>query len=134
MENTTYDEVDLTQISINEAYSAIEIETNPSYEVQKTEDIGHHALKEVKKINISGSPNTTKFNTVMTIMIVILLLITLISIALSVTTFNRLASEQSKVLRQLENTNNDIRSALLSKFDIIQMNLSQRVLDLDIKL
>ena len=64
----------------------------------------------------------------MIIKMVIFLLITLTSIALSVTTFNPLASEQSKVLSQLENSNNDITSALVSQIDFIQMNLSQRVL------
>ena len=122
-----HDEVDLTQISINEAYSVVETETNPSYE---TEEIRYHALKEVKEINVPESPNTTKFNIVMIIMMMILLLITLISIALSVTTFNRLASEQSKVLSHLENSNNDTKSALVSQLDTIQMNLSQKVLEL----
>ena len=46
------------------------------------------------------------------------------------TTFNRLTSEQSKILSQLENTNNYIRSALDSQFDTIHMNLSQKVLEL----
>ena len=122
-----HDEVDLTQISINEAYSVIETETNPSYE---TEEIRYHAFKEVKEINVPESPNTTKFNIVMIIMMMIILLITLISIALSVTTFNRLASEQSKVLSHLENSNNDTKSALVSQLDTIQMNLSQKVLEL----
>ena len=63
----------------------------------------------------------------MIIMMVILLLTTLVSIALSMTTFNRLASEQSKVLSQLKN---EIRSALVSQFDIIQINLSQKVMEL----
>ena len=71
-----------------------------------------------------------KFNAVMIIMMAILLLITLVSIALSVITFNRLASEQSKVQNQLGNTNNYIRSALVSQFDTIEMNLSQRVVKL----
>ena len=35
MENTMHDEVDLTQISINEAYSVVETETNPSYETEE---------------------------------------------------------------------------------------------------
>ena len=64
----------------------------PTYESQKTEDINHHAMKGVKQTNASESPNT-KFNTVMITMMVILLLITFISIALSGTTFNRLASK-----------------------------------------
>ena len=125
MESTTYDEVYPTPISSNETYSAIETETNPSYGLQKTEDIDHHALKGVKQINISESPNTTKFNEVVIIMMVILLLITLVSITLSVTTFNRLASEQSKVQNQLENTNE-----IVSQLNTIQMNLSQKVLEL----
>jgi hypothetical protein len=61
-------------------------------------------LKEVQQTNVA---NTTNFNTVMITMMVLFLLITLVSIALSVTTFNCLASEQSKVLSQLKNTNND---------------------------
>ena len=131
MDNATYDEVDLTPISTDETYSrlrATETKIKPSYELQKTEDIDQYALKGVKQINVS--PNSTKFSTAIIIMMVILLLITLTSIALSVTTFNRLASEQSEVLHQLENTNKDIRSALVSQFDTIQMNLSQKVLEL----
>ena len=133
MDNAKYDEVDLTPISTDETYSrlrATETKINPSYELQKTEDIDHHALKGVKQTNVSESPNSTKFSTAMIIMMVILLLITLTSIALSVTTFNRLASEQSKVLSHLENSNNDTKSALVSQLDTIQMNLSQKVLEL----
>ena len=132
MDNATYDEVDLTPISTDETYSrlrATETKIKQTYESQKTEDIDHHAMKGVKQINASESPNT-KFNTVMITMMVILLLITFTSIGLSVTTFNRLASEQSKILSQLENTNNYIRSALDSQFDTIHMNLSQKVLEL----
>ena len=81
----------------------------------------------IKKTNASDSSNTAKFNAVMITMIVILLLITLTSIALSVTTFNCLASEQSKVLSRLENSNNDTKSALFTQLDTIQMNLSQKV-------
>ena len=132
MESTTYDEVVPTPTSSNETYSAIKTETNPSYGLQKTEDIDHHALKGIRQINISKSSNTTKFNKAVIIMMVVLLLTTLVSIVLSVTTFNRLASEQSKLQNQLENANNDIRSVFLTQLDIIQMNLSQKIiLDLD---
>ena len=122
MDNATYDEVDLTPISTDETYSrlrATETKIKPSYdELQKTENLDHHVLKGVKQTNVSESPNTTKFSAVMIIMMVILLLITLTSIALSVTTFSHLASEQSN------------NAALVSQFDIIQMNLSQKVLEL----
>ena len=133
MDNTTYDEVNLTPINTDETYSrlrATETKIKPRYEPQRTENIDHHALKGVKQMNIKESSNNFKFNTVIIIMIVILLLITLISIALSVTAFNHLAAEQSKVLSLLENTNNDIKSALTSQFGTIQTNLSQNVLEL----
>ena len=71
MENTTYDEVDLTQITINEAYSAIKTETNPSYELKKNRR-HYYALKGVKEINVSGSPNTIKYITVMTIIMIVI--------------------------------------------------------------
>jgi hypothetical protein len=126
MDNATYDEVGLTPIGNDETYSRLrvtETKSKPRYELQKMD---HHALKEVQQTNVIKSANTTKFNTVMIIMMVLFLLITLVSIALSVTTLNRLASEQSKVLSQLENTNNDI----VSQLDTIKMNLSQKVLEL----
>ena len=130
MDNAAYDEVNLTPINNDETYSrlrATESNIKPRHEPQRTD---HHALKGVKQTNIKEPSNNFKFNTVIIIMIMILLLITLVSIALSVTTFNHLASEQSKVLSQLENTNNDIKSALSSHFDTIQTNLSQNVLEL----
>ena len=114
MDNATYDEVDLTPISTDETCSrlrATETKIKPSYELQKTEDIDHYALKGVRQTNVSESPNRTKFSAAMITMMVLLLLTALTSIALSVTSFNRLASEQS---------NNDI----------IQMNLSQKVLEI----
>ena len=129
-----YDEVDHTPVSIDERYStrqeAFEIETNPCYELQKTEVIDDHAPKVVKQTTVIESSNTTKVTRVMIIMMVILLLTTLASIALSVITFHRLVFQQSKVLCQLENTNNDTKSAQVSQFDTIQMNLSQKVLEL----
>jgi hypothetical protein len=130
MDNATYDEVDLTPISTDETYSrlrATETKSKPRYEFKKTEDTDQCALKGVQQTNTTESPKATKFNAVMIIMMVILLIITLVSIALSVTTINRLASEQSKLLSQLENTNSDIKSALGSQLDTIQMNLSQKV-------
>jgi hypothetical protein len=133
MDNATYDEVDLTPISTDETYSrlrATEAKSKPRYEFKKTEDTDQCALKGVQQTNATESPKATKFNAVLIIMMVILLIITLISIALSVTTFNRLASEQSRVLSQLENTNNDIKSALVNQLEIIQMNLSQKILEL----
>ena len=103
MENATYNEVGLTPISTDETYSrlrATETKIKPSYELQKTEDIDHHASKGIKKTNASESQNTAKFNAVMITMMVILLLIMLASIALSVTTFNQ--SNISQNLNQLD--------------------------------
>ena len=84
----------------------------------------------MKQTNIKETLNNSKFNTVIIITIVILLLITLVSFELSVTTFSRIASEQSKVLSQLENTNDDIKSTLAHRYDTIQMNTSQNVMEL----
>ena len=131
--HTLYDEVNLTPINTDETYSrlrATETKIKPSYELQRTEDVDHRTLKGVKQTNIKEPPNNSKFNTVIIITMVMLLLITLVSIALSVTTFNTIASEQSKVLSQLENTNNDIKSTLAHQFDTFQMNRSQNVMEL----
>ena len=131
--HTLYDEVNLTPINTDETYSrlrATETKIKPSYELQRTEDVDHRTLKGVKQTNIKEPPNNSKFNTVIIITMVMLLLITLVSIALSVTTCNTIASEQSKVLSQLENTNDDIKSTLARQFDTFQMNRSQNVMEL----
>ena len=129
-----YDEVDHTPVSIDERYSArqqaFETEANPCYGLQKTEIIDDHALKAVKQTTVIESSNTTKVNRVMIIMMMILLLTTIVSIVLSGITFHRLLLQQSRVLCQLENTNNDTKSAQVSQFDTIQMNLSHKVLEL----
>ena len=57
------------------------------------------------------------------------LTISVTSIALSVTMINRLTSEQSKLLNQLDTSNADIKSAITGQFDTIEKNLSQNVMD-----
>ena len=65
-------------------------------------------------------------------MIAILVLLTLTSIALSVATFRRLTSVQSKVASQLENLNQDKTSKLnLTQLTEIQNNISQTLIQLD---
>ena len=130
MDNVTYDELNLTPVDNDETYSRLrttQTKIKPSNELQRRADTDQTATKEVQQNHLS---NKTKFNTVMIIMIVILLLITLMSIALSVTTLNRLASEQSKMLSQLENTNIDITH----QFDTLGKNLSQNILHVETQL
>ena len=63
-------------------------------------------------------------------MMVILLLISVLSIALSVTTFVRGASQQTEMVSKVENTSAATKSALVSQLDTIQMNIFQRVMKL----
>ena len=106
MDNAAYDDVNLTPANTDETYSRLrttQTRTKQKYEVQRTAGIDQSTMHNFEK--------ASKFNTWMIcIMMVVLLLLALISIALSVTIFNRITCEQSNVLSQLENTNNNIKS------------------------
>ena len=122
MDNATYDGVNLTPINTEEMYSrlrATHTEINHRYEPQRREDINQITTKEAKQNNTNDSQNNTKHN-VMLIIMVILLLLTLASIALSVATYTRSSSQQSRMQDQIEKTNNDMTSVLMT----IQTNMS----------
>ena len=120
MDNATYDGVNLTPINTDETYSrlrTVETKIKPSYELQRRPDIDQSTINGEKQNKPKDISNYLKFNTVMIIMMVILLLLTLISIALSVTTLNRL---QTNMLNQLHKTSD-------TKSDLTQLNTTQFV-------
>ena len=120
MDNATYDEVNLTPANTDETYSRLRTTQNQikqNYELQRTADIDQSTMHNFKK--------ASKFNTGMTcILMVVLLLLALVSIALLVTVFSHIISEQSNVLSQFENVNNNIKSAL-TQLDTTQLVMSQ---------
>ena len=102
MERATYDELNLTPISNDETYSRLRRthinKVRPSENCQRKADINQNSVKGVKQTRTKEAPYSTKVTaTVIITMIAILVLLTLTSIALSVATFNRLTSVQSKV-------------------------------------
>ena len=93
--------------------NSIPTKVNPSYEVPRIVNFDTESeVTEVKQKDLKGAPYKTKFNVVLIIMMMILLLITILSIALSIATYGRFTSEQSKVLSQLDKTNDDITAVL----------------------
>ena len=149
MENTTYDEVSVTPVNTDEMYSRIQIKINPSYELRST---AHDHGRINKKGNTNGSQKNTKLIVVLIIMIVLLLLLMVAvgSIVLSVTTYTRLTSEQSKLLGQIDSTKDrisEIKQAVetgenISQIDIklvqtqlaaVQTNISDTLTELDNK-
>ena len=142
MDNATYDELNLTPISNDETYSRLrrtQDEVRPSDDLTRRADIDQNTTvtKGVKQTSTKEAPSNTKFKvitvTVLFTMIVILLLLTLTSIALSVATFSRLTSMQSKMMAsQLDNQNED-KSRELNSTQLIQTqnNISQTLAQLD---
>ena len=132
MDNNTYEGFDLTPVSTDETYSRLRTtptNNRPRYEPQRRAENNESAAKGVTDIDTKDSQNSTKFNVVLnTVIIVVLLLLMIMSIALSVTIYIRLTSEQSQLLGQIDSTSDKI-SVLM---DIItsQYNTSQN----DIKL
>ena len=123
MDNATYDELNLTPISSDETYSRLRMTHNkirPSEEGQKKVVIDQSTAKGVKQTSTKEAPCSIKVTTAVLItMIAILLLLTLTSIALSVATFSRLTSMQSKMMAsQLDNQNED-KSCELNSTQII---------------
>ena len=124
MDNVTYNDLSLIPINTDETYSrlrATETKIEPSYGHQRRADIAQRGEKK------NNSSNNTKFNVAIITIIVVLLLISLTSIALSVITFTRLASEQSSMLKQVPKSNDDINTAEADRLDTIEKNLSQNV-------
>ena len=134
MDNATYDGLSVTPISNDETYSRLRTTHNkarPSDDLTRRADV---ATKGMKKINIKEVPSNTKVTTAVIITtIIILLILMLVSIVLSVATFSRLTSEQSKVACQSDNQNEDTRSELTQLINI-QNNISQALLQLDDRL
>ena len=134
MDSAMYDELNLTPISSDETYSRLrttQTKIKPNDELQRRADIDQSATKGVKPTSTKEASSNTKFNTVLITMIVILLLFMLASIALSVTTFSRLTSEQSKLAKQLDKIE-DTRSELnFTQLILTQNNISQILAELD---
>ena len=122
---------------MSETYSRLRItQTNikPSDELQRRANINQTSTKVVNQKNAKDS---IKYNVMLITMIALLLILTFVSIALSVATYSRLLSEQSKVQDQLNKTNNAMISVLKkhSNNDISgQSNISQILNELDAKL
>ena len=157
MDNATYDALNLTSTTTDETYSRLrttQIKTEPSYELQQRANVGQSAINGAKQNSSKDSQNNTKYIVVLIIMIVILVLSTFASIAVSITTYSRLTSEQSKGLSQLDNTNVDMMSMqtrvattqsycnisqndielVLTQLATIQSNVSQMFMQHDAKL
>ena len=133
MDNATYDALNLTPSSSDETYYSrlrtTQTKSKPSYELQQKENVGQSAIKGAKQNSSKDSPNNTKYIVMLIIMMVIFVLVTFVSIALSITTYSRLTFEQSKVLSQLDEINDDIMS-VLTQINTTQSNISQNNIDL----
>ena len=122
----TYEGLDFTSLNTNNMYSrprTTQTNNEPSYESRA--NIDKSTAKGATHID---TKNSNIINLALIIAIAVLLLFTFMSIALSVTTYSQLISQQSKVLEQINSTNNKI-SELMEIFTI-QNNVSQN----DIKL
>ena len=128
MDNATYDELSVTPISSDQAYSRLRTTHNkvrPSDDLTRRTDINQNTTKGVKQTSTKEvSCNTKVTIAVLITTIIILLILMLVSIVLSVATFSRLTSEQSKLASQLDNQNEDVRSELI-QLTQIQNNISQ---------
>ena len=125
----TYEGLDLTSINTNITYSrprTTQTNNEPNYESRA--NIDESTAKGATHIDTKNSKIITKFNLALIIAIAVLLLFTFMSIALSVTTYSQLTSQQSRVLEQINSTNNKISE--LKEIFTIQYNVSQN----DIKL
>ena len=126
MDNGTYEGLDLTPVNTDETYSrlrATQTNNKPRYEPQRRANIDESTIKGATHIDTKNPQTNTKFNTVLIIAISVLLLFTIMSAALSVTTYSQLTSQQSRMLEQINSTNNKI-SELMEIFTI-QHNISQ---------
>ena len=131
MDNGTYEGLDLTPINTDATYSrlrATQTNNKPRYEPQRRANIDQNPTKGATHIDTKVSKTRTKFTVVLMLAIAVLLLFTFISIALSVTTYSQLTSHQSRVLEQINSTNNKISE--LMEIITSQYNVSQN----DIKL
>ena len=133
MDNATYDELSVTPISSDETYSRLRMTHNkvrPSDDLTRKADINQNTAKGVKQINTKEVPRNTKVTiAVLITTIMVLLILMLVSIVLSVATFSRLTSEQSR-LAKIENQNEDTRSELIQLI-YMQNNISQTLVQLN---
>ena len=133
MDNATYDALNLTPSNTDETYYSrlrtTQTKLKPSYELQQKENVGQSAITGAKQNSSKDSPNNTKYIIMLIIMMVIFVLVTFVSIALSIITYSRLTFEQSKVLRQLDEINDDIMS-VLTQINTTQSNISQNNIQL----
>ena len=134
MDNTTYDELNLIPINSDATYSRLrttQTKIKPNDDLERRADIDQSTIKGAKQINTKKASNTTTFNTVIITTLVILLLFTLSSIALSVTTFSRLTSDQVNQLDK--NEDKDTSSAVfnLTQLLMTQSNISEILTQLD---
>ena len=137
MDNATYDGLSVIPISSDETYSRLRVINNkvkPNDELQGRGDINQNTKKEIKPAGTRGASSSTKFNRALITMIVILLLLMIVSIALTLTTFSRLTSEQSKLATWL-NENKDTNSEInFTQIILTQNNISQILAQLDFQL
>ena len=125
----TYEGLDLTSINTNNTYlrpRTTQTNNEPSYESRA--NIDESTAKGATHIKTKNSKIITKFNLALIIAIAVLLLFTFMSVALSVTTYSQLTSQQSMVLEQINSTNNKISE--LKEIFTFHYNVSQN----DIKL
>ena len=120
MDNGTYEGLDLTP-----TYSRLRTtQTNnkPRCEPQRRANNDQGTIKGATH-DTKDSKTSTKFNVVLIIGIAVLLLFTLMSIALSVTTYTQLTSQQSRTLQHL----NELMKIITTQYNISQ-KLVQRQL------
>ena len=122
MDNATYDGLSMTPISNDETYSQLTThnKVRPSDDLTRRADINQNTTNEANQHQRSTKLHKVIAAVIITV-IAIFLILMLISIVLSVSTFSRLTSEQSKVASQIDNQNEDIRIQLT----LIQNNISQ---------
>ena len=131
MDNST--EVKLMPNISRETYSTpatFSTTVNPIYEMIRKEDSNKSELTEVKQNDSKSAPKKYKLIVVLTIMMVILLLIIIATFALLVVTYGQLTSEHSKVLSQLDKSNDDIM-IVLTQVATTQNNISRIIAQLD---
>ena len=103
MDNATYDELHLTPVNDDDTYSRLRTtHTNKQNYELKSRAVGDK--NTTNEIQMNNTNHYTKINTVVIIMMVILLLISVLSIALCVTTFVRGASQTTEMMSQVEKT------------------------------
>ena len=102
--------------------STIQTNKNPSYILRKKDDIQQSKKNKTKGNDFKRALGTANIFMVLIVMMVILLIINIVLIALSVATYSRSSSEQSRMQDKIEKTNNDMTSVLM-KLDTIQTNM-----------